>query len=197
MKGEWIETVKEPVYDVKYNDGMLVVSVEVVGRIRERSNADIDCMVKVLRNGTEEKYESMDFRNGDDMYLLFKSPIDGYLVAYMYDETTNQVVRILPYIKSSQGNISVKGDEEYVFFKKSKPADYFVDEYTMTASQPVEFNTLYVIFSQKEIIKASDKADESQDGIRVLRYADFNKWLVGVKAQSSAKVAERTIKVKQ
>ena len=67
----------------------------------------------------------------------------------------------------------------------------------MTASEPVEFNTLYVIFSSKEITKTFDKSDEDKDGIRVLDFADFNKWLSGVKTQSSAKVTEKTIKVKQ
>lgn len=72
-----------------------------------------------------------------------------------------------------------------------------IDEYTMTASHPVEFNTLYVIFSQEQITRANDKSDDSQDGIKVLVYSDFNKWLVGLRTLSSANVTERTIKVKQ
>ena len=197
VKGEWIETTKEPVYSIRYEGGMFVVSVEVTGRIRELLDVGLDLTVKILRNGVESKYESTDFRNGDDLYLMFKSPIDGYLLAYMYDETSNQVVRILPYIQSTQGNVSVRADKEYVFFKKHKNDRHKVDEYTMTASEPVEFNTLYVIFSSKEITKTFDKSDEDKDGIRVLDFADFNKWLSGVKTQSSAKVTEKTIKVKQ
>lgn len=197
VKGEWVETIKEPVYDVRYDGGLLIVSVEVVGRIRELVDAGLDLTVKILRNGVEPKYESTDFRNGDDLYLMFKSPIDGYLLAYMYDETSNQVVRILPYIQSTQGNVSVRADKEYVFFKKHRNDRHKVDEYTMTASKPVEFNTLYVIFSTKEITKTVDKSDEDKDGIRVLGFADFNKWLSGVKMQSAAKVTEKTIKVKQ
>ena len=197
VKGEWVETIKEPVYDVRYDGGLLIVSVEVVGRIRELVDAGLDLTVKILRNGVEPKYESTDFRNGDDLYLMFKSPIDGYLLAYMYDETSNQVVRILPYIQSTQGNVSVRADKEYVFFKKHRNDRHKVDEYTMTASKPVEFNTLYVIFSTKEITKTVDKYDEDKDGIRVLGFADFNKWLSGVKMQSAAKVTEKTIKVKQ
>lgn len=197
VKGEWIETTKEPIYNIRYEGGMLVVSVEVSGRIREIVSAGLDLTVKILRNGVEPKYESTDFRNGDDMYLMFKSPIDGYLLAYMYDETSNQAVRILPYIQSSQGNVPVRADKEYVFFKKHRNDRHKVDEYTMTATAPVEFNTLYVIFSSKEITKTVDKSDEEKDGIRVLDFADFNKWLAGVKMQSAAKVTEKTIKVKQ
>lgn len=197
VKGEWMETIKEPVYDVRYDGGVLIVSVEVVGRIRELVDAGLDLTVRILRNGVEPKYESTDFRNGDDMYLMFKSPIDGYLLAYMYDETSNQVVRILPYIQSTQGNVPVRADKEYVFFKKHRNDRHIVDEYTMTASEPVEFNTLFVIFSSKEIIKTVDKSDEDKDGIRVLNFSDFSKWLAGVKKQSTAKVTEKIIKVKQ
>ena len=197
VKGEWIETTKEPVYEMKYVDGMLAVQVEVSGRIRELTNTKIDCTVKVLRNGTDEKYESMDFRNGDDLYLLFKSPIKGYLIAYLYDETNDQVVRILPYIRNAEGSVPIRENKEYVFFKKTLLDSHNIDEYTMTASLPVEFNTLYIIFSPQEIIRASDALDESQDGIRVLKYSDFNKWLVGMRMQSSAQVIERIIKVKQ
>lgn len=197
VKGEWLETTKVPTYNISYEDNMLIVSVEVSGHIREIVDIGIDFMAKILRNGTEEKFESNDFRNGDDMYLYFKSPVDGYLLAYLYDETTNQVVRILPYIGNSNGYMPIKGDNEYVFFKKSKITDYDVDEYTITASQTIEFNTIYIIFSRKEVTKANDKSDKSQDGMRVLRYEDFNKWLVGVKKQPSVKVIETTIKIKQ
>lgn len=197
VKGEWVETIKEPIYDVRYDGGVLIVSVEVVGRIRELVDAGLDLTVKILRNGVEPKYESTDFHNGDDMFLMFKSPIDGFLLVYMYDETSNKVVRLLPYINSSQGYVSVYADKEYVFFKKQKNDKHHVDEYTMTASQPVEFNTLYVIFSSKEITKCCDISDNSQDGIRVLDYSVFNKWLVGVKTYSSAIVTEKLIKVKR
>lgn len=197
VKGEWIETTKEPIYNIRYERNMLIISVEVSGRIREILHTGIDLVAKILRNGIEEKFESYEFRNGDDMYLYFKSPVDGYLLAYIYDEATNQVIRILPYIKNPHGCISVKSDEEYIFFKKSKTTDYNIDEYTMTASLPVEFSTLYIIFSKKEIVRANDKSDETQEGIRVLKYEDFNKWLVSIKMHSSAQIIEKIIKVKQ
>ncbi|MCH5307543.1 MAG: DUF4384 domain-containing protein [Prevotella sp.] len=197
IKGEWIETTKEPVYNFSYEGNMLAVSVEVSGRIREIVDAGIDFTAKILRNGTEERFESSEFRSGDDMYLYFKSPVDGYLTVYLLDEATQEVYCLLPYIRDSHGSVFVKSDKEYVFFKKSDKLDYTTDEYTMIASQPVEFNTLYVIFSQKEITKASDKSDESQGGIRVLGYEKFNKWLIIVKMLSSANVIEKTIKVKQ
>lgn len=197
VKGEWIETTHDPIYKISYEDGMLVVSVEVRGIIREIVSAGIDFTAKILRNGTEEKFESNEFRSGDDMYLYFKSPVDGYLAVYLLDETTNIVYRILPYIKSNLASFPVKADKDYVFFKKERTADYIVDEYTMTANQPIEFNTFFVIFSPTKIIKANDSSDEKKDGIRVLEHNDFKKWLVGVRRQTSSKVIEYSIIVKQ
>ena len=197
VKGEWIETTHDPIYKISYEDGMLVVSVEVKGVIREIVSAGIDFTAKILRNGTEEKFESNEFRSGDDMYLYFKSPVDGYLAVYLLDETTNIVYRILPYIKSNLASFPVKADKDYVFFKKEHTTDYIVDEYTMTANQPIEFNTFFVIFSPTKIIKANDSSDEKKDGIRVLEHNDFKKWLVGVRRQTSSKVIEYSIIVKQ
>ena len=53
VKGEWIETIKEPVYSIKYEGDMLIVSVEVSGHIREIVSTGIDFTAKILRNGTE------------------------------------------------------------------------------------------------------------------------------------------------
>ena len=68
VKGEWIETTKAPVYNIRYEGNMLVVSVEVSGRIREITSAGIDFTAKILRNGTEDRFESEEFRNGDDLH---------------------------------------------------------------------------------------------------------------------------------
>ena len=89
VKGEWIETTKEPEYAISYDKEMLVVAVTVSGRIREIVHAGVDVVTKILRNGTEEKFESSEFRSGDDMYLYFQSPVDGYLTVYLLDETTS------------------------------------------------------------------------------------------------------------
>lgn len=71
IKGEWIETTKDPTFDISYQQGMLVVSVELEGVIRKISNERLSISAKILRNGITSKYESDDFRNGDDMYLFF------------------------------------------------------------------------------------------------------------------------------
>lgn len=123
VKGEWIETTNEPKFDIKYEQGQLIVSVVLKGVIREFPKNNLAFSFMILRNGTTEKYESDDFKNGDDMYLRFSSPTNGYLVGYMYDETSDMAVCILPYIAgNSVGNMKIEGGKDYLFFKNLNSA---------------------------------------------------------------------------
>ena len=178
VKGEWIETIGNPEYDISYEQGVLVVRVLVSGRIREIVSADIDIKAEVLCNGTDLKFARTDFKSGDDLYLYFLSPVDGYLAVYLLDETTQMVYCLLPYKSSPVGAVLVKHDKPYVFFS-AKHADenpHLVDEYTMTCNGSVERNTIYVIFSPSEFTKANSiNVDELQP--QELSFEDFQKWL--------------------
>ena len=180
VKGEWIETIGEPWYEISYEQGTLVVTVTVSGCIREITTASIDIVAKVLRNGTEEKFESTNFRNGDDMYLYFRSPVDGYLTVYLLDETTQEVFCLLPYRSSGDGAYHIGHDQPYILFSaKDEPTNpSLVDEYTMTASREVEYNDLYVIFSPNSFTKANSITSDDEVLPRQMSYEDFQKWLV-------------------
>ena len=180
VRGEWIETTKEPIYNIRYEEGMLVVSVEVKGIIREIVSAGIDFTAKILRNGTEEKFESNEFRSGDDLYLYFKSPVDGYLTVYLLDETIQEAYCLLPYKASGEGAYRIEHDRPYILFSaKNEPINpNIVDEYTMTCSRETEYNDIYVIFSPNAFTKAN--SNEAADEVlpRQLSYEEFQKWLV-------------------
>jgi len=177
-KGEWIETTQEPQYTVSYEQGMQVVKVSVCGKARERTGAGIDFMAKVLKNGTEAKFESEDFRDGDAIYLLFRSPVDGYLAVYLVVDSETASC-LLPYVYAPSGNVRIQGGKEYVFFskKQAKPSEATtVDEYVMTASKSAEQDFLYIIFSPNEFTKANDKII-SEALPRELSLTDFQQWL--------------------
>ena len=179
VKGEWIETIKDPTYNIRYEDGMLVVSVEVLGRIREIVSAGIDIIAKILRNGTEEKFESNEFRSGDDMYLYFKSAVDGYLTVYLLDETSQEVYCLLPYKASGEGSYHIEHDKSYILFsaKHELVNPNIVDEYNMTCNGDTEFNDIYIIFSPNQFTKANSQ--ETTDDVlpRQLSYDKYQKWL--------------------
>ena len=187
VKGEWIETTREPEYDIKYEGSMLVVSVEVSGIIREITSAGIDVIAKILRNGTEERFESTDFRNGDDMYLYFKSPVDGYLTVYLLDETTQEVYCLLPYKASGKGAYRIEHDRPYILFsaKHEQENPSIVDEYTLTCNGKIEYNDIYVIFSPNAFAKANTNETSSDIIPRQLSYNQFQKWLTKLRMKDA------------
>lgn len=177
VKGEWIETVGEPQYDISYEQGMLVVKVSVKGKTREIVSAQIDIKAKVLRNGTEDKFESDEFRDGDDLYLSFVSPVSGYLAVYLVD-AEQKAYCLLPYRSQTDGIYKVEANRRYLFFniKEAPPQErQYVDEYVMTCSRSSEYNQIYVIFSPQPFAKAADNASE-ETLPRELGLEDFQKW---------------------
>ena len=190
VKGEWIETNGEPSYDINYEQGMLVVKAIVSGRIREIVSAQIDIKAEVLCNGTDLKFARTDFKNGDDLYLYFQSPVDGYLAVYLLDEVSQMVYCLLPYKSSSEAVTPIEHDKPYIFFSAKHAGNkaHLVDEYTMTCTNSVERNTIYVVFSPNEFAKAnSNNVDELLP--QELSFEEFQKWL------SKGKVKDKEMRV--
>lgn len=196
VKGEWIETTKEPVFDIKYQQGMLVIGVKLEGVVRKIGNEQVNISAKILRNGTTSKYESDNFRNGDDMYLLFSAPTDGYLIAYMYDELSQSAVCLLPYINNTVGYQRIKGGKEYLFFKQDVNEEH-ADEYTLTTTgETPEFDTLYLLFSREPIYMAGSDISVNDSGMRSISCNDFIKWLTTTRKNPLVNVIEKTITIK-
>ena len=183
VKGEWIETINEPRYDIRYEQDMLVVTCRVKGKVREIKTAQADFKALVLRNGTEERFESDRFRSGDDLYLLFQSPVAGCLAVYLVD-ADRQVTCMLPYQRQSGGIYTVEANRRYVFFSTEAAPSMerqMVDEYTMSCERSPEYNQVYIIFSPNQFAKATD--NETDSGLRQLSYEDFQQWLVKCRKQ--------------
>lgn len=179
VKGEWIETIGEPIYNIRYEGEMLIVSVKVKGKAREIVSAGIDFQSKILRNGTDDKFESNQFHSGDDLYLSFKSPVKGYLAVYLVD-ADNQAFCLLPYRNLSDGIYQVKANQHYLFFNiKEAPQTErpYVDEYVMTCASSSERNRIYIVFSPNLFAKANDNTTDDLLP-RELPYTDFQRWLV-------------------
>lgn len=191
-RGEWIVDTRQPEYDIRYDQemGMLIVKASVCGKAREIVSSKVAVDTKVLRNGLTPKYESSVFNSGDDMYLYFKSPVSGYVLVYMLDHGNQTVYCLLPYRNSESGNVRVQGDKEYVFFHKDKSQEGWqdVDEYTLVAENPVEWNDLYVIFSPQSLYKVSSKASDDKHIPKELSYKEFVQWIVKCKTQDSEMV---------
>ncbi len=179
VKGEWIETIGEPIYNIRYEGDMLIVTCKVKGKAREIISAGIDFLAKILRNGTEDKFESDQFRSGDDLYLSFTSPVSGYLAVYLVD-ADGQAFCLLPYRNQTDGIYPIEAYRRYLFFNMKEASQNersYVDEYVMTCERSSEQNQIYVIFSPNQFTKAVDNQPNT-DLPRELKFEDFQKWLV-------------------
>lgn len=177
VRGEWLETVGEPRFSEPYfENGMLVVKVKVTGVIREIKYARTQFASKILRNGTEDSFESEKFKDGDFFYVSFKSPESGYVAIFLYDGNT--VNRLLPLMDSEQGSIEVKGGKKYVFFQKEDGKS----EYYLRCGEQTEINRFCIVFSPNKFSKPLDSKPGTSNPAE-LSFEDFNRWLARCRKQ--------------
>lgn len=179
VKGEWIETVGEPVFKRLVQGDNIAIQVEVKGKVREITTSALQFDAKPLCNAPDVRFEKTDFKSGDDLYLYFSTSSDGWLAVYLYDGN-DDVYCLLPYSGQRDGIYQVKGGKEYIFFSEDNADENVssndIDEYTLTCSGDKEVNRLYVICSPNKFTKAVDsKGDDTLP--RVLNYLDFQGWL--------------------
>lgn len=198
VKGEWIETTGDPAYEIKFENHFLVVNCSIKGKAREITQSKIDFIAKPLRNGTTLKYESTEFRDGDDLTLYFSSPTKGFLSVYLSDEQSGVTFQILPYRKSDGEPVEIEPNKEYIFFSK-KVADFEardnIDEYRLTLNQQIEYNTLYIILSSEKYNTAICQAGDTYVP-NYMQSEQFMKWLTSFKKSiKNYKVEQQTIKI--
>lgn len=183
IRGEWIETITEPTYDIKYIDNILVVSVSVRGIIREIKRQQLNLDAHLLKNGTELQNESYEYFSGDEMYLLLNASSSGFLIAYLLDDQS--AYRLLPYRKQKESCVKIDTQDPILFFHKQsvEPSQRrLVDEYILTSSKRQEINYIYLIFSTNDIYKAIDYQLDSNLP-RELSCSDFHRWLGNARRQ--------------
>lgn len=183
VKGEWIEDTNAPQYDIQYLGESLIITCRVCGKAREVVSSKTDIQARVLRNGTDDKYESSQFKNGDDLFVSFRSPVKGYLAIYLVEDDEN-VQCLLPYAQQQDGIYQVEANRRYVLFNEDIAPQDKVDEYILEAKNSLEHYQIYVVFSPNMFIKAVDDVSGrvvEEEGIggfpRELSFKNFHKWL--------------------
>lgn len=188
VKGEWLETVGEPALTRLFSEDQLAIRVEITGKVREIVYASTEFTAKVLCGAPDPRFEGDNFKSGDDMFLFFQAPGDGYLAVYLYDGA-DDVYCLLPYQRQGNGIFQVKGNQSYIFFSADvsdgqTPYD-LVDEYTLTATSDIEMNRVYIVYSPNRFTKALDNLI-SADLPRELSFGNFQKWLSRIRAEDSS-----------
>lgn len=180
VKGEWIETIGEPSYEISFDNHFLLVKCTVEGKARETVSARTDFEAKPLRNGTDPRFASVDFMQGDDLYLYFRSPVDGHLAVYLLDEKEQKVYCMLPYKRDPVACVNVKANKEEIFFsidEAEKQQRHIVDEYVLSCDHDKEFNTLYILFSPNDIGKRNGFENSSEDKPDNIGIKEFKQWI--------------------
>lgn len=200
VRGVWLGDKEEPQFNRVFQDGKDWLNVTVNGIAREIIHAGILFEVETLQYAPDRKLKTTNFKNGDDFFLYFRSPVDGFLTVFMFDVTSNQVFCLLPYQSSGTGSYPITHDEDYFLFAPSKahPDDGLVDEVVLTCSEEnkEELSEIYVVFSPNFYAKVGSKRGQQQlteDLVlpSSLDYHSFNKWLIKYQQKDDAMQIKR------
>lgn len=193
VRGEWLETLKEQVLDKQFTNGFWVVKVKVEGRARNYAAEKADIQFTPVKD-IQDLESPVTFRDGNDIFLRFSSPVAGHLCVYLVDEAQNAYC-LLPYMTQQTGSQPIDANKEYVFF--SSKFDRSAQEYTLTCERTSEQNALYVVFSPNDFIKAADKQGgknfRDEQLPRELSYEAFLKWLTRIQTKDPQLVVRPTV----
>lgn len=183
VKGEWIADTAEPKYEYAMDsEGNLTVRCTVRGRAKPISNEAVEFAAECLRNGTTRQHADTRFRPGDDFFVHFEAPVDGYVAVFLEDLNGN-VFTLLPYIESPTGEAKVKKNYDYIFFDPKRQSTFGkVDALKMTLDGDRELNKVYIIFSPNAFSKPVDHSgglNMAGDTLpRMQSRREFNDWLI-------------------
>lgn len=193
FRGEWIETIKEEILETTFKNDFWIVRVYVAGRARSYSAPKANIHYALVKDLLEVDNRDQ-YRDGNDLFMHFSSPVSGSLCVYLVDENKD-VFCLLPYSSSSTGCQEVEANKDYTFF--SEKMDKNAEELTLTCERSVEQNAVFVVFTPNGLIKAKDnKGGENWRGEslpRHLSYSDFMKWLAKNQMQDEQMVVKTEV----
>lgn len=182
VKGEWIETVGSPKFDIMFADGLLTVKVEVKGKARAIDFSQPAFHAIPVCN----HIPSTEFHDGDAMELEFQAPCDGYVAAYLIDAASETAYRILPYTLTANTPMTVAGGKNYLFFnRRQSDTPAMVDEFEMSAENQLELNDLYILFCPI-IFDLPIVSDNDGYNIHFLPLKQFHRWLTTSRSRNSS-----------
>lgn len=176
VKGEWIETLGEPDFQIKHDGNILNVTCSIKGRVRELIHPEIELTAKVLKNGTSLKYESDRFKDGDEVYLFFQSTEDGNISVYL--RQNDSVYRLLPYKGENRNGFPVSKNTPYTLFsKKNSTTSDKTDEYVLYADNEIDMADVIILYTPN--LSSLPPTDAPAfDRPLSLDLPAFNRWLV-------------------
>jgi len=189
VKGDWIETL-----DIKFTEDFIAeknsngtvnvkyITCNIKGLVRKSiPKASID--YEIL-NHPDIHARTTSFYHEEQLYVFFKSPVNGWLSIFLEDD--NAVYRLLPYVNMRdeyQSGVHIKGDTDYLFFSPDDNTflgNYVDEQLILSLKQDVEYNYIYIVFSEDEFVKPTLEGVTKVDGRilpKQLTSTKFQKWL--------------------
>lgn len=183
VRGRWMRDTKAPeLKEIIDDKGQYVITYTVDGIVREVSQMSIDIHWDVLVGTPESSSRGDMFNSGQRIFVEFKTPEDGYVAVYLYEESSATVSRLLPYRVDGDGRFEVKKGKQYVFFDKDAAPMSYPYYYQMSTKEKVERNRIYILYSPNPIASCYvDRGDSKHPDST--SFLEFQKWLDKMKAQ--------------
>lgn len=170
-KGNWLGDTKDPEVSVTYYKDRLLFKAEVWGVVREITQAQTDLKWGVI---TASGREADEFRYGDNFFVKFRSPSDGYVAVYLVSDD-GEAQCLLPYKHNPKGQHFIKGGTDYVFFDKEKDSE--ADPYKLKPTRDMERFRFVIVYSPNAFTKCNDTTGDKKHP-NSLSSKDFQKWLL-------------------
>ncbi|MBQ9203869.1 MAG: hypothetical protein IJ155_06480 [Prevotella sp.] len=202
VKAEWLKTIKETILkEPEYKDKFWECKVRVEGLARPVNTAGIDVEYHILCGGTERHHESDRFKDGERIFMRFKSPAAGFLAVYMSDDTA--AYRLLPYKRQGDYIYRVEADKEYLFFDENiryqdgEGKDKNTRLYKNDKNSESEDWDVWVVFSPNEFSKANDnKGEKLENKLEIsnnLPLGNFEDWLYNCRTQDNQMCVKHSV----
>jgi len=181
--GRWIRDENSSAVEERDDKGNWWMTCEVTGYAREVESAPVRFKAYTLDGHDPQKNIAQSFAHGEDGYLYFRSPDEGFLVVF-YDDF-NSVQRCIPYNVTTEKYLKVDSDRDYIFFSGGKN-DYLsernkADRIQFYTNTPRDFNLFYVLFSSKPFSGYNVNEPDTLPGdfrtFRWLHRDEFQDWL--------------------
>lgn len=193
-KGDWLGDTKEPQINIEYKDNKLIFTAEVWGRAREILQSKADLKWKILKEEDGTKVETNRFRDGERVFLSFRSPADGYLAVYLI-QADDDTSCLLPYRSDATGRFQIKRGTNYILFDRE--TDPTASYYKLSTQRAMEDNQLVIIYSPNPFTKCNDVSNAPKRP-NSLNTHDFQKWLLKCqRADSDMIVNKKWLKIRK
>jgi hypothetical protein len=216
VKGEIIQVLKTDYKETKRKEKINKKKVEITYidcaillEAKEITDTKIDLVTFPL-NSLKIIKPNTSFFEGDDLFVYFKSPVNGFVTIFLDD--SKQAQCLLPYRKMPKGleeAMPVVADKEYVFFSDKPEHNYFEDDffaedtYELFSESEKDLNELYIIFSKQPLNKpflndADNKDKPSVQLPRIVETSEFKEWLIKIQqTRNDLKITKEFISIEK